>query len=447
MRPPLGAGNVRRASLRLMVLVGLLLASARAGASPSPDAPEVAWVRIAARAVALGEYALAARILLALPPAVQDGPEGLFLKGLIDAGEHHYRRAIALFHRVLALRPGANRVRLEIARSYLAAGDFAAAEVMFQRAEAFGLPFAVQQKVAAALAAIRRRKRLTGSFAAAFVPNSNINAATGAEEVIIGGLPFTLSRQIRQQSGYGLNLAGAIEERLPLAGAVSLAIGGDASFTKYSRPGFDYFFGELFAGPRVLFHGGAVSLFVTAAKQTYAGQPLATATGLRLQGGIDLGPRAALALRANLADEFYVPAYRAYSGPLATLSLVLTVALTPRLALRLAPELARDNARDPALRYTGYGLTLSLARRGLPWGVSATLGISYRIAQYDGVTPLFAVTRLDHEYGATFSLATRRLAWRGFEPVLSYAHTEHLSDIAIYRFTRDLVYLGLRRVF
>lgn len=284
------------------------------------------------------------------------------------------------------------------------------------------------------------------------MPSTNINAATGAENVVISGRSFSLGRRIRQENGYGLSVGGAAVYRVPLGGRYFVSLGADASGLDYTRPGFDLYQAEVFAGPRLVYRGGAASLVGPAARALYAGRPLFDATGVRLQSATSLTPRIDVAIRIGLSKQDYVAAYRDYSGPLATLSLALAFAIGPALAAQVSSSVAREDARAADLRYTAFGLGLALARQDLPWGLDATIGVSlFRPsafqAQYDGVTPVFAVIRLDREYEASLSLGTRRLSWRGFEPVLTYSHTEHFSTIALYRFSRDQILVGIRRVF
>ena len=258
------------------------LALARQAAADDPDDPDANFV--------LGMSAL----VIALDEASPGGGPwtGNERQALLD-------EAADAFRRILANRPGLPRPRLELARVLFERGrcreppehllrhflgdECAAAERHFRRVMASEPPPVVVANVNRFLAAIRARKRLSGSFAITVAPDTNINSATAAEKVRIFGFPFTLNEDARPSTGIGLRLRGAGEYQHPLAfrglgaDAARLRIGAAVLRTDYGGRRFDETTVSLHAGPRLLYGRGEVSLLATMNRRWYAGRPSARA--------------------------------------------------------------------------------------------------------------------------------------------------------------------------
>src|SRR5262249_3619811 len=126
-----------------------------------------------------------------------------FLQGTLANAKGDYATAIKHFRAVLGRDGTLNRVRLDLAKAYFLKGDDAAAEHHFRAAMAQGVPPEVQHNISQYLDQIRRRKRLDVTVRAALAPDTNVNAATTAENVTLYGLPFELDPAARKRSGIG----------------------------------------------------------------------------------------------------------------------------------------------------------------------------------------------------------------------------------------------------
>ena len=88
-----------------------------------------------------------------------DDPQALFLAGEVARRQGRPREAIAQYRRILAERPDATRVRLELAVTLFAIEEDDAARHHFDLALAGGVPEATAEKIEAVLTEMRQRRR------------------------------------------------------------------------------------------------------------------------------------------------------------------------------------------------------------------------------------------------------------------------------------------------
>ena len=171
-----------RVALRLVLLVG-------------------AWLAIAC----LSTGGAAAPMVPPQGPAAERGSpvlERAFELAMADMRARHPRAAIEKFRAILAVDPAAVRVRLELARAYFVIGQDKLAEYHFRLALGGGLPPRAEAAARAYLVAIRHRRNWTVFFTTGLSPQTNVNHATAAQSIMIGGLPFTLNADGKPQKGF-----------------------------------------------------------------------------------------------------------------------------------------------------------------------------------------------------------------------------------------------------
>src|SRR5262249_27138482 len=120
--------------------------------------------------------------------------EARFRLGMMLATQHRYRAAAIAFRTLLDEKPGANRVRLELARVLALMGDDDAARRQLRQAQSMGLPPDVAVTVGRFANALRTSRPVGGSIELSLVPDSNINRATKAATVDTVIAPLTLDR-------------------------------------------------------------------------------------------------------------------------------------------------------------------------------------------------------------------------------------------------------------
>jgi len=374
-----------------------------------------------------------------------DDSETLFLLATIATAQKDYDTAISLFRHILVREPDVERVRLELARAFFLKGDYDNADRQFRFARAGDINDAVKANIDHFLAAINRLREWTVNFSLALAPDTNENAATSANQVSIYGLPFTLDKSARRQSGIGA--AGDIggEWSPLLSDDLKARIGGDLARTQYSGGQFNDMTLSGYAGPQLLFQDWDVSLLGTGFQRWYANQDYLAGFGGKIAA--DYGVTSDLLISASfggqaVTDDF-IPQQ---SGPLYSTQLAGTYVLSPSSLFQLQLGFNRQDAQIGAYSYSGVWFGAGYSQ-DLPFGFSAGFQPVYFITRYDDALAAFGTTRADNALMLAFTVLNRRFDYHGFTPRFSYVFTEQHSNIPIYSFTRSQFQIGLTSLF
>ncbi|QNP45766.1 DUF560 domain-containing protein [Sphingomonas sediminicola] len=200
---------------------------------------------------------------------------------MISYSGKDYRRAEAMFRRILDRDPKLLRVRLELARTLYMEKKDEQADYQFSLAAAEQTSSQVRRNIANFRQAIRARRswRLNVDFG--FAPDSNINSATEKESVNIYGLPFRLDPDARARSGTGRFVGGDASIRLSRFGQVPIYIGAYGRWIRYKDHRFDDAYAGLEAGPEFAVAGGRLRTTATVLKRWYGGHSLVSSLGAR----------------------------------------------------------------------------------------------------------------------------------------------------------------------
>lgn len=387
----------------------------------------------------------AKRVLERFLAATPDDSQGQFLLATIAVAQKDYDTAISLYRRILVREPGAERVRLELARAFFLKGDYDNADRQFRFARAGDIDNAVKANVDRFLSAINRLREWTVNFSFALAPDTNQNAATSASQVSIFGLPFALDKGARKQSGIGLagNIGG---EWSPLLDDnLKARIGADLYRVEYSGGQFDDMTISAYGGPQFLFSNWDVSLLATGFKRWFANQDYVSGVGGKLAA--DYGITSDWVVGASVGGQSVTNAFiPEQSGPLWSVQSQVAYVLSPSSLFQLQLGFNRQEAQITPYSYSGVWFGGGYSQ-DLPWGFSAGFQPSYFITRYDAMLAAFGKTRSDDTVSLAFSLLNRRFEYHGFTPRFSYVFTEQHSNIPLYSFTRNQFQIGLTSLF
>jgi tetratricopeptide (TPR) repeat protein len=382
------------------------------------------------------EYILSAR---------PEDRDALFLLGNVAVAQNKYDEAISLFRRQLVLEPGAERVRLELARAFFLKRDYQNADRQFRFARAGDIPDAAKENIDHFLGAISRLRTWTFDFGLGLAPDTNQNAATSASQVQIFGLPFTLDPNARSQSGVGL--AGSADgEWSPLvADNIKARIGAGISRIEYSGGKFDDMTLSGYAGPQFLYPNWDFSLLATGFQRWYANKNFVSGIGGKLAGeyGITSNILAGGSFGIQAVTDRFTPEQ---SGTLYTTQAQAAYVLSPSSLAQLQIGFNRQNARIGAYSYSGVW-TSAAYQRDLPFGFSASIQPAWFVTRYDEALPAFGKTRADDTLMLNATILNRRFDYHGFTPRFSYTFTDQHSNLALYSYTRHQFQIGLTSQF
>lgn len=427
---------------RFLLIVAAVLLTAAAYAQAMPVLEQ------ARAALARGDPAAAGRLLDEVDPAAADINDLDFLRGTLAMQTGRYRDAAGFFAGILARDPGLNRVRLELARARFMAGDDGEAERQFRAAVAAGVPQAVARNVAGFLGELRRRRHYDLDFGIGVAADSNVNVATTAQSVDLFGLPFQIDQSARKTSGYGLALNASGNYQWDITADTRLKIGAVLYDAEYKDSDFTDRQALLYAGPRFMFRDNSeFSIFATGAHRWLGGKNLTEAYGIRLEGEKPFGRRFLLNGAVGWQNQTYLRSqFSAYSGPIYQANAVLSYAQTGGF-LRGTLGVVREHARIAALRDWQYVVGAGIYRHTLPLRFSAYVSTQIALVRYDAPLAVFGVKRRDEQIDVRLSLSNAKFTFGRFTPIVSYVHTERLSNIPIFAYSRDRFEIGFNWTF
>lgn len=386
---------------------------------------------------------------LALQDAAQDPTadpvETLFLGGLIAIGNQHYASAITQLRTILIDHPNIPRVRLELARAYFLSGDDAGAQYHFERVLASDLPEAVIANVQIFLAQIRARRNWQIGFGFGILPDSNVNQATSAQTVLIGGLPFTLSSDARETSGVGFLWQLSGEKRWEMADRWRFTASGNLLRKDYSKNKFNDMTLYSRIGPRYLLKEGDIGMGLSLSMRLLGDKPYNDAHGVYVDVNRQLGERW-LAYASLESQQYHFDAGKGQPGTLNSTSGKLRYLINPISLLEAGLDLSQDNTISDQMHHQTIGVSAgyrSEAALGLLYGINIRTAKS----NYPTFQSFFNQYRNDKMTSLSVDVTKRDWQIFSFSPMVSLTMIKNDSTIPLYSYRRTLGQFGFNRQF
>ena len=368
----------------------------------------------------------------------------------LDAG--YYSESSFALQRVLFAQPNFAGARLDLARAQIALGDFEAAREELDRVEASEPPVRVAEAVAVLRSQIdnqgvadiglgfRGRIALTAGY------DSNANAATSDSQIVLGGIPITLSEQSREVDSplYGADLSLGYAKRLSDVITLSTALGvshrhyPDAEFVD-ATTAFGQF-GQTYLWDRWSANIGVAGAY-TVLDDRYNNRSLRTDLGVsRLLSFGRLG----LSLRTGLVRFNDTVAIQDVNQRLG--SLVFTRALGTRVAVSLSGLAGKDIAQQAG---SPYGRSLQGARARVlanpVSGIEAAVNLGFVASEFDGL--FLGQQRDDDQLTASLIVTFKRLLWDTLDLGITARHIDNESTATLFDYTRNTVGLNVAKEF
>jgi hypothetical protein len=352
----------------------------------------------------------------AMPAAVRDDPRTIVLYARALLQLARAEDAAAALRRGLTLHPAEARLRAELGAVYFLQKRDEAARLELELALGgdsgqWALSAAERGEVVHFIDALDNRRRWRWRATFAIAPDSNVNAATAAEQVDIFGLPFALASSARRRSGigadYDLNLSGGIGA--PTSRAFWRFQGG-VSGVDYSGTAFDQTRLAVQTGPRVTVAPRVVlGLDALAERFFYAGKTYSDSVGL--EANVSAAATVRTRINASLSyrdiDETHADER---DGGVFGADVGVSHASRPDRLWQFRTFVQRGDLATKDNSYTLFYVSAGQYREVRGVGLYAAPFASYRI--HDGDDPLFGVRREDREIG--LHLRVTRRSWRLF---------------------------------
>ena len=360
-----------------------------------------------------------------------------YARSLIE--RRRYAEAIEQLDRILAERPSAGPVRLQLARALELSGDHARSLREFARLQAGALPADLAREIDQVVSTLRSSRPFGGSVEVGIAPDSNVNDATGATTIVINGLPFGLDRSARRRSGLGLEGAGQLFWRVPLAGTTRLVVDAAGRGTVYRDGDLDDGNIQLSVGPEF---ANRLRPSVLVARRWYLGRGYSWSYGGNVQWLKPVARKTVLDLDLRL-EQVAVQRSATLDGVSYAGSAALEHALRPSLFARWSVSAAHYQARSSVFATTSAGTALLLAKDFGPVSIYGQAGYS-RLAS-EGL--FLGVKRRDDRVDLSAGLSLRRIRIMGANPVVRITRIVNGSSAVLYDTARTRVEAALSRPF
>lgn len=370
--------------------------------------------------------------------------EARFRKGMMLADAKRYAEAAVTFRALLDEKPGATRVRLELARVLAAMGEDVAARRAIRQAMAAGLPADVGLVAEKFANSLRSRRRFGGSLEIALAPDGNVNRATSARTLDTIIAPLALSRDARERSGLGFHFAGQAYARLPIGDAVAIVPRVSTQGDIYGRGAFDDISTAALLGLEWQIGRDRLSPSVGETWRWYGG-PLYAHTQVATLDWLHPAGKAAQVDAQISASRAHYARNALQDGGIYSASLSYEREIGTRTGGSLTLDVTRQSANDPGYAtWSGGGSLLLFRTIG-----RTTAFLSGGVHRLEGDERLFLFPERRREWlwqasvGATF----RRFEVAGFAPVVRLSYERNVSTVGLYDYHRLSGQIGITRAF
>lgn len=359
-----------------------------------------------------------------------------------DLGRH--RDAAVLFREILDEKPGAARVRIELARMQVMLGDLRAAERELRSAQAAGLPPEVEQQIRFYAAALSAQKPFGGSVAIAFAPDSNINRATRSDTLgtIIGD--FTLDEDAKARSGLGLALRGQAYFRTGIDKRSQLLVRASTYANLYRAEQFDDIALSIQAGPEYVSGKDRINISGEATWRWYGLDPYSFSAGAGATWQHPMGQKAQLRLDGRIAD-INNRRNRLQDATNLLLAASYDRAFSAKFGGGVQISGNREAARDPGYSTASGGLTAYLFREFGQTTLTASAG--YSRLEADQRLFLYPRRRVDDRLQASIGGHFRFLKIGSFAPTVKVGWERNKSTVEIWDYSRISAEFGITSAF
>ncbi|MFZ5775302.1 MAG: surface lipoprotein assembly modifier [Thermodesulfobacteriota bacterium] len=390
--------------------------------------------------------------------AFREDPANLelnFLLGRAAFESGRLEEAAMAYERILIADPGADRVKLELARTYLGLGSRELARQYFHEVLATNPPEQVWKNIEGFLAAIEqseKRHTVNGIFSLGISLDDNASVAPDNKIIDVrwGGLnlPFTISQEpvddVITSTTLVLNHLYR-NENLPFSWKTT-ATNYNAFYASQNSNDLNLLnltTGPAWQGDRHLFQLYLQGTYADVAYDRYLG-----AAGLGASLTWLVNQQLSFVVNAiGQQKDYYQDDNKDAGNLLLSAGPVFTFGAN-RISIAGAAE-----HEDADSGVESYDRATLFARydRALPYDVGAYLSFRYQDTDYDEINPLFGVARSDQVYDYTVGLS--RQLWQSADKrqslagQLFYTRTEADSNLGLYEYSKNLVATTLTLAF
>ncbi len=379
--------------------------------------------------------------------------ESVFRLAQIATNEQDYTSAIKYYLHILKYYPNSVLARLELARAYFMNGDYSLAEEQFLFARATpNLPEPIVKNIDTFLTAIRKQKNWSVESYFSFVPDSNLNYASGAGEECINSSFGVFCRPLeKQDSGIGIRFGADASYYLRFTKNFGLKSTLSISGLEYSSSRYDDYSLRLAVGPRYTFTNGEISLQPNIAWRWYQGAPYTNQYGLLLNTTWQFGRNWMLSGGVSWDKNSYINDHidKFLSGNSVQLYIQPRYYFDNKSFLMSGLSFGHSSAKMDAYGYNSVGFALGYYNQ---WPLGFATFLRGDVSFLHFLSEKFFIMedynyqelkRSDVVYSASVRITNRFIEWNNFYPALTYTYIQRTSNIWSQEFDKHRVELEI----
>ncbi|WP_249961904.1 surface lipoprotein assembly modifier [Histophilus somni] len=382
-----------------------------------------------------------------LPENLQDPTFHLWARALIARWRHQYTQSVRLYRQALAQQPDWSVLRLQTAAALLSNKEFDAAEAQFRKVQSENqLPAGLAQEIESVLLYIKRQSRWQFSGNTTYINDKNINNAPKNPD-LGGGW-----RGDQAESGQGLAVNLGINKKWFWKNGLfnEWRLDSNSKFywnnKRFNEANVRASMGIGYQNAR-----NSITVLPFFEQAWYAGgkkgnetlRRFSNSRGIALEATHTFSPKWQGSLTAETAQNRY-RTRKHLNGNTHFVSLSAVYQHNPSQAWFGGIDWHRNNARDGDDSFDRIGVRAGWLQ---DWkGLSTRLITSYGKKNYRSAG-FFNKTQRNRELGVQVSVWHRALHWQGLTPRLTWSYTKTDSNIPLFRYNKQRLFLEINKQF
>ncbi|WLF83674.1 surface lipoprotein assembly modifier [Moraxella sp. ZY210820] len=363
--------------------------------------------------------------------------------------QQRYLEAIHSYQQILEKYPQYDLLRLRLALVLLKQQHYLEAQQQFEQILANQqLAPALKQAVEQHLAQLKQRQRWQFSTDLTYMRDKNINNApnnpninahwTAQQQQSAHGVQFALSTQKK----YQLNQGFFLEHRWQTYGKYYW----DSSHYNDVNARINVGLGKYYPRSSVLvlpFY--EQNWYAGGNPQQHQLKAFSKSHGISLEAKHALTDKLLLGLHTEFAQNNYRTRPH-LNGHGQYVALSSTYFANPQRYYYTAIDYQQVKTQDSDDSFQRHGIRLGV---GQQWqsGINSYFAINYAQRKYQGAMPIFNIKQHSHDYGASLSLGHQKLQWHGISPRLTWQYQKVDSNIALYDYDKQKVFIEFAKHF
>ena len=355
----------------------------------------------------------------------------------------HYVQSILTYRNIVSRLPELTPVRLELATTLFDDRDNEAALFQFEKVRASKPPTEILSTVDRYVSAIRQRSAWHFNGGLNYISDSNINNASNDKYVKIGNFYFERTSDSLPQSGQGLSYFANMGRDLPVADQRSVTLGLSILGKNYwNNHPYDDLQARLSTGYKWQNARQLFSLTPFFQVRRFANSPYSKTIGLRSEWSYQLSNHWQVAFAAEYDRQRYTQR-EFLNGHSIFGSISANYVPSASLTFFGGVDAMKDNtnkAHESSVRQAfRAGVSYDLPW----WNISIQAQANYAKRRFKDAPSIFGIRRLDTEREYSLSVWHRRLYFWGLTPKLNYVHNQTSSNVSLYNYRKNRIYLSL----